>query len=51
MWLAIAQIAKEAGCLLSVYMDDIAISGHQVPDRVIWAIKQQVQLRFGMLFG
>ncbi|MBW4092463.1 MAG: RNA-directed DNA polymerase [Proteobacteria bacterium] len=45
MWLAIAQIAKEAGCLLSVYMDDIAVSGDIVPDRVIWQIKQQVHSR------
>jgi hypothetical protein len=45
MWLAIAQIAKEAGCLLSVYMDDIAVSGEIVPDKVIWQIKQQVHSR------
>jgi hypothetical protein len=45
MWLAIAQIAKEAGCLLSVYMDDIAVSGEIVPDKVMWQIKQQVHSR------
>ncbi len=45
MWLAIAQIAKEASCLLSVYMDDIAVSGNVVPDSVIWRIKQQVHSR------
>ena len=45
MWLAIAQIAKEAGCMLTVYMDDITISGERVPDRLIWAIKKQVHCR------
>jgi len=45
MWLAIADIAKQAGCQLSVYMDDIAISGDRVPDRVIWEIKKQIHCR------
>jgi hypothetical protein len=36
MWLEIAQIAKMAGCTLTVYMDDMTISGEQVPDRVMW---------------
>ena len=45
MWLTIAQIAKEAGCLLTVYMDDIAVSGERVPDRLIWEIKKQIHCR------
>lgn len=45
MWLAVAEIANEAGCLLSVYMDDIAVSGDRVPNKAIWQIKQQVHAR------
>jgi hypothetical protein len=45
MWLAIARIAKEAGCVLTVYMDDIAISGGNVPDLVMWEIKKQIHRR------
>jgi hypothetical protein len=42
MWLAIDRIATDAGCLLTVYMDDIAVSGDEVPDRVMWEIKKQI---------
>ena len=45
MWLAIARLTKEAGCTLTVYMDDITISGERVPDRLIWEIKKQVHCR------
>ena len=45
MWLSVAEIANEAGCLLSVYMDDIAVSGDRVPNKAIWQIKQQVHAR------
>lgn len=45
MWLAIAEIAKDAGCGLTVYMDDITISCDSVPGTVIWAIKQEIHRR------
>jgi hypothetical protein len=45
MWLAIAKIAEEARCILTVYMDDVTISGDSVPDRVVWAIRKQVHSR------
>jgi hypothetical protein len=45
MWLAIAHIAKQAGCMLTVYMDDITISGERVPDRLIWEIKKRIHCR------
>jgi Reverse transcriptase (RNA-dependent DNA polymerase) len=45
MWQAIARIAKEAGCVLTVYMDDITLSGDAVPERVVWAIRQQIHSR------
>ena len=45
MWLAIARIAKEAGLVLTVYMDDITLSGDAVPERVVWPIRQQIRSR------
>ena len=45
MWLNIAQIAKDASCTLSVYMDDITLSGDTVPERVVWAIRKQIHSR------
>lgn len=45
MWQAIARIAKEAGCVITVYMDDITLSGSAVPERVVWAIRQQIHSR------
>ena len=45
MWLKIAEIAKSAGCKMSVYIDDITLSGRAVPERVVWEIKKQVHSR------
>jgi hypothetical protein len=45
MWIEIAHIAKVAGCVLTVYMDDITISGDQVLERVMWAVKKCVAKR------
>jgi hypothetical protein len=45
MWLAIAQIAKDAGCVITVYMDDITISCDRIPGKVVWAIKQEIHRR------
>jgi hypothetical protein len=45
MWQAVARIAKEAGLVLTVYMDDITLSGDAVPERVPWAIRQQIHSR------
>ena len=42
MWDAISTISHEANCTLTVYMDDLTVSGANVPDRVIWQIKQQI---------
>ena len=49
MWLAIARIAKEARCVLTVYMDDITISCDRVPGKVVWAIKQEIRRR-GLIY-
>lgn len=45
MWLAIAEISREAGCVLTVYMDDLTISGDAVPERVMWAIRKAIHAR------
>ena len=42
MWMAVNNIVCEAGCTLSVYMDDVTLSGEAVPDRVVWQVKQQL---------
>ena len=40
MWEKIAAAAREAGCLLTVYVDDITISGRAIPETLVWRIKQ-----------
>jgi hypothetical protein len=45
MRLAIAKIAKEANCVLTVYMDDITLSGDAVPERVVWLVRKQIHAR------
>ena len=45
MWLAIGRIAEEAGCVLTVYMDDVTLSGDSVPKRVVWAVRKQIHSR------
>lgn len=45
MWLAISEIAKAAECRISVYMDDLTVSGLAVPERIFWQIKKQIDSR------
>jgi len=45
MWLNIAQIAREAGCTLTVYMDDVTLSGDVVLESVVWAVRKQIHSR------
>lgn len=40
MWEEIERLVDESGCRLSVYADDLTISGENVPERLIWKIKQ-----------
>lgn len=42
MWLSVAKLAAQRGCRLTVYMDDITLSGDRVPDSLVWAIKQEI---------
>ncbi len=40
MWEEVAKIVRTNGCCLSVYADDLTISGSVVPEQAIWKIKQ-----------
>jgi retron-type reverse transcriptase len=42
MWEKVDTLAREAGCTLTVYMDDVTLSGVKVPDSLVWKIKQQI---------
>jgi retron-type reverse transcriptase len=41
MWDAINQLVESDGCTLTVYMDDVTISGSSVSDKLMWQIKKQ----------
>ena len=45
MWLKVADLAHTANCKLSVYMDDVTVSGDQVSEALMWAIRSQVHSR------
>ncbi|WP_395612397.1 hypothetical protein [Allosphingosinicella sp.] len=40
MWEKIAALVSEAGCTLTVYVDDITISGPSIPEALVWRVKQ-----------
>lgn len=40
MWLAVADLVRAAGCRITIYVDDVTISGETVPETLIWAVKQ-----------
>ncbi len=42
MWLAVAKLVREGGCTLSLYADDITISGPVVRKALIWEIKKLI---------
>jgi len=43
MWDEIAEIAKDAGCTLTVYVDDITISGEVIPGSAVHSIKERIR--------
>ena len=49
MWEEIARIVEDAHCTLSVYADDLTISGVTVPEKAIWEIKKALR-RHGHLY-
>lgn len=40
VWHEVARIAREHGCVVTVYIDDVTVSGAHVPVHVIWQIKE-----------
>ncbi|WP_082475620.1 reverse transcriptase family protein [Rhizobium sp. Leaf341] len=42
MWGEVAALVHRAGCILSVYADDITISGKTVPGALVWNVKQTI---------
>lgn len=40
MWAKIAAAVHAAGCKITIYVDDITVSGSFVPEELIWRIKQ-----------
>jgi Reverse transcriptase (RNA-dependent DNA polymerase) len=42
IWEKVARIAKANGCAVSIWIDDITVSGTKVPKAVMWDIKQAI---------
>ena len=42
VWEKVALLAKAAGCNLSIYIDDMTVSGVHVPQKLIWAVKMAI---------
>lgn len=43
MWDRIAMMVEQAGCRLTVYIDDLTISGTKVLGSLVWAVKQEIK--------
>ena len=43
MWEEISYIVKSSGCSLSVYADDLTISGKTIPREIVWNIKRTLR--------
>ena len=43
MWEEISLIVQNVGCTLSIYADDLTISGKSVPEAAIWEIKKALR--------
>jgi hypothetical protein len=42
VWQKVATIAKANGCVVTIWIDDITISGPKVPKAVVWQIKNAI---------
>jgi hypothetical protein len=43
MWSSIYEIVKDSGCNITVYMDDITISGNCISDKLVWEIDKKLR--------
>lgn len=44
LWDDVSAMVEQAGCKLTVYIDDITISGDDVPDSLIWQVKKRIHM-------
>jgi retron-type reverse transcriptase len=42
MWGEIASLCRKQGCKITVYVDDLTISGPMVPENLIWHVKKEL---------
>jgi hypothetical protein len=42
IWGDVSKIAESNGLVLTVYIDDVTLSGERVPDRVMWEVKKAI---------
>lgn len=42
VWEKVAALASQNGCGLSIYIDDVTVSGERVPTTLLWDIKQVI---------
>ena len=49
MWDRIAEMVKEGGCRLTVYIDDLTVSGKKVPGNLVWEVKKEIK-NTGLLY-
>ncbi len=42
LWADVSQLVEDAGCTLTLYMDDLVISGDAVFDKLIWEVKKRI---------
>lgn len=42
MWENIYNLVSQAGCLMTVYMDDLTVSGKKIPKGLMWEIKKEI---------
>lgn len=43
MWEEIEELVSKEGCKLSVYVDDLTISGDSIPEKMIWELKKTLR--------
>lgn len=48
-WRRITALSSDAGCTLTIYMDDVTISGQNVPSRLLFAIRREIR-RVGLVY-
>lgn len=44
MWTDMAELVRKFGCRITVYVDDITLSGQHVPEQLVWQIKRLLRL-------